>query len=192
MGGNFQTNGGIQAYGCCQSELEHIMSKLSENPDLPPLDISDYLIDQQGHDWATILKDWHWLLPSDLTVWMVTRFGDMIFVSEDGTVHLLDIGGGSVKQLATSREDFFTQVEAGDNADNWLLISLTDQCRAAGLALGEDQCYSYKIAPVFGGKYVTENVEVINLAINFSLLAEIHQQIKDLPDGTRISLLVGP
>src|SRR5688500_12913200 len=115
------------------------------------MSLSDYLIDQHGHDWGAILAEWVWLLPFDLTIWMVNRFGDLIFVPEDGTVQFLDIGAGSLMQLANSREDFFTQVALADNADNWLLISLTDECVAAGLTLGPGQCYTFKVAPVFDG-----------------------------------------
>ena len=185
-----QAGGALEDRGCNQFELQHIMYKLFGDPDQMPLNLSDYLIDQQRYEWSTILTEWHWLIPADLTIWMVNRFGDVIFVSEDGAVHLLDIGAGSVKQLAASREDFFTQVEADDNADNWLLISLTDKCISAGLTLNNGECYGYKIAPVFGGEYVTENIEVTDLVVNFSLMAQIHQQSKDLPDGTRINVVV--
>lgn len=56
------------------------------------MNLSDYLINQKAHHWASILTDWAWLLPHDLTVWMVNRFGDLILVLESGTVQLLDIG----------------------------------------------------------------------------------------------------
>lgn len=154
------------------------------------MSLSDYLIDQQDHDWANILADWAWLLPSDLTVWMANRFGDLIFVPEDGTVQILDIGVGSVGQLAKSREDFFTRIDLGDNADNWLLISLTEECVASGLTLGPGQCYIFKVAPVFGGKYALDNIEVGDLVVNYHLLAQIHKQIKDLPDGAQVKLVV--
>ncbi|MBD9480065.1 T6SS immunity protein Tdi1 domain-containing protein [Pseudoxanthomonas sp. PXM02] len=154
------------------------------------MNLSDYLIDQQGHDWSTILADWAWLLPTDLTVWMVNRFGDLIFVPEDGTVHFLDIGAGSVTQLAQSREDFSMLVDLWENADNWLLISLTDGCVAAGHMLGPGQCYTFKLAPVFGGQYALDNIAVGDLVVNYSLLAQIHRQIKDLPDGAQIKLVL--
>ena len=154
--------------------------------------LSDYLIAQEDHDWSAILVDWAWLLPSDLTVWMVNLFGDIVFVLEDGTVKLLDIGAGSVKQVADSREDFYIQIGDDENADNWLLITLVDRCVAAGLTLGPGQCYTFKIAPVFNGQYAVDNIEVGDMVVNFSLLAQIHRQIKDLPDGTPITMVVGP
>lgn len=155
------------------------------------MNLHDYLIDQAGHDWSGILAEWHWLLPSDLTVWMVNRFGDIIFVPADGTVHFLDIGAGTTKQLANSREDFYQQVDFGDNADNWLLISLTDKCVAAGLTLQPGQCYSFKVPPVLGGEYAVGNVEISDLVVNYSLLAQINQQTKDLPDGAQVKIVLG-
>jgi hypothetical protein len=155
------------------------------------MNLQDYLIDQEGHDWASILAEWHWLLPTDLTVWMVNRFGDIIFVPDDGTVHFLDIGAGATKQLADSRESFYTQIDLGDNADNWLLISLTDKCVAAGLRLQSGQCYSFKVPPVLGGEYVVDNIETSDLVVNYSLLAQINQQTKDLPDGTQVNIVLG-
>lgn len=153
--------------------------------------ITDYLIDQQGHEWSSMLSEWHWLLPENLTVWMVNRFCDVIFVKEDGTVHLLDSGAGTVKELAASRESFFTLVDQGDNADNWFLLSLTDQCTASGLTLAPGQCYSFKVPPVLGGKYELENIVPADLAVTFSFLAQIHLQTKDLLDGTPINLVLG-
>lgn len=156
------------------------------------MNLHDYLIDQAGHDWTAILSEWHWLLPSELTVWMVNRFGDIIFVSSEGAVHILDIGAGTITKIAANREDFYTQVDLVDNADYWLLISLTDKCVAAGLTLGNGQCYSFKIPPALGGKYVVDNVEMLDLAVNYSFLAQINEQTKDLADGTQVEIVVGP
>lgn len=41
------------------------------------------------------LRDWAWLLPSTLTVWLINRFGDLFVVLDDGTVHMLDVGSDS-------------------------------------------------------------------------------------------------
>ena len=154
------------------------------------MDISDYLIEQQGKDWAKLLSDWAWLLPNDLTVWMVNRFGDIVLVLDDGTVHFLDVGAGTLKQIAETREDFCVRVDADDNAGIWFLISLVDECAEAGMSLSVDQCYTFKLAPVFGGQYSIENIEVGDLEVNYSLLGQTHDQIKDLPDGATVNLVV--
>jgi hypothetical protein len=154
------------------------------------MQITDYLIEQQGIDWAAVLSEWAWLLPTDLTVWMVNRFGDIVFVAEDGWVGFLDIGAGTVSRIADSRDHFFALVDQSENADLWFLISLTDECVAAGMRPTASQCYGFKVAPIFDGKYVPENVEIADLVTNYRLLAQMHGQIKDLPDGTQVSLVL--
>ena len=154
------------------------------------MNIQDYLIDQSGKDWSELLSGWTEALPPPFTVWLVNRFGDVFAVFEDGSVHMLDVGIGVIQRLADNRDDFATQIDAGNNANHWLMIPLVDQCVAAGLTLSDGQCYGYKIPPILGGKYVVENVSPTKLSVHYSLLADIWRQTKDLPDGTRIRAVV--
>ncbi len=154
------------------------------------IDINDYLIDQAGKDWGQLLSDWIVLFPEDFTVWMVNRFGDVFAIFDDDSVHMLDVGAGTLTRMADSQDDFCQQIGMGDNANNWLMIPLVDACVAAGMRLGPDQCYSFKTPPVLGGQYDTGNSEPMDLAVHYSFLADIHRQIKDLPDGTQIKLVV--
>ena len=64
------------------------------------MDVTDYLIDQQGIEWPTLLRDWSPLLPESFTLWLVNRFGDSFVVFDDGSVNMLDIGAGLLERLA--------------------------------------------------------------------------------------------
>ncbi len=119
-------------------------------------------------------------------MWLVNRFGDVFAVFEDGSVHMLDVGTGVMQRLADSRDDFAARIDAGNNANHWLMIPLVDQCVAAGLTLSDGQCYGYKIPPILGGKYAARAV----ILRRMTLLADICRQTKDLPDGTRIRAVV--
>jgi hypothetical protein len=154
------------------------------------MNIKDYLIDQSGKDWQELLGGWADLLPSVLTIWLVNRFGDVILVMDDGSVHLLDIGGGRLERIADSKDHFADQANTSENANNWLLMPLVDQCLRAGLVLDAGQCYGYKIPPLLGGEYAVENAVTIDLVQNYSFLADLWQQTKELPDGTRVRLVV--
>lgn len=81
-------------------------------------------------------------------------------------------------------------VVANGSADNWLMIPLVDECRSAGMQLGPNQCFGFKIPPVLGGKYQLSNIEPTDLTVHYSFLAEIYKQTKDLPDGTPINAVV--
>ena len=148
--------------------------------------LHDYIIDHRGIDWPSVLRDWSWLLPATLTVWIINRFGDLFIVLDDGTVHMLDVGGGTLKQVAETRDDFANKLDEGDNANQWLMIPLIDRLVNAGLTLREGQCYSYKQPPVLGGDYTVENTCVLPIPEHYGVYGTIHKQIKDLPDGTHV------
>ena len=153
------------------------------------MNINDYLIDQRNKDWSQLLSGWAGTLPESFTLWLVNRFGDAFLVLDDGSVHMLDIGGGQISQVADSRDHFANSIDLDDNANNWLMIPLVDQCATALPPLGESQCYGFKVPPMLGGEYILDNIEPTDLAVHYSLLADIHRQTKDMPDGTRVRLV---
>ena len=154
------------------------------------MNINDYLIDQSEKDWTQLLSDWVPPLPSSFTVWLVNRFGDLFVVTDDDVVHMLDVGVGRFVPVAKDRSHFCTLLDADDNAEIWLLISLVDNCVAAGVTVSSNQCYGFKIPPVLGGKYEVVNIEPTDLSVHYSFLADIYRQTKDLPDGTKIKSVV--
>jgi hypothetical protein len=154
------------------------------------MNLHEYLIDQPGKDWSASLKGWGSVLPASCTLWLVNRFGDLFIVLDDGSVHMLDMGSGQLNRVADSRDQFAELLDVGENANNWLMIPLVDQLVAAGVVFAPDRCYGFKIPPVLGGSYDLENVAACNLAVYFSMLADIQRQIKDVPDGTPVKLVV--
>lgn len=152
--------------------------------------LPDYVIDQAGIDWANVLSAWSWLLPSKVTLWLVNRFADLFLVLPDGSVHMLDVGAGTLTRLAESREDFCIKIDEGDNANNWLMIPLVDELVAAGIALNPGQCYGFKTPPVLGGEYNIANVGPLAIWDYLGCYGSIHEQIKDVPDGGQVVLKV--
>lgn len=152
------------------------------------MNIDDYLIDSTEVDWPVVLKDWRWLLPDSLTVWLVNRFGDVFYVQDNGSIHMLDVGGGAVERVADSREQFCDLLDIDDNANDWLMIPLVDDLVAAGRPLKNGYCYGYLRNPVLGGEYTVDNSIVIPILEHYGLNAEFHQQIKDLPDGSSVKI----
>jgi hypothetical protein len=151
--------------------------------------VEDYLIDHQDFDWPTILADWAWLLPQDeFTIWLMNRYGDLFLVVEDGTVHMLNVGGGSLEVLAESRDEFCRRLDEGNNANEWLMIPLVDSLVKAGKVLESGRCYSFIIPPVLSGEYTVGNTATLPIAEHYGVNASIHDQIKDLPDGTQVRL----
>jgi hypothetical protein len=154
------------------------------------MNIHDYLIDQSGTDWSELLSGWSAILPSSFTLWLVNRFGDAFAIFDDGSVNMLDVGNGVIERLADSRDEFSAEIDVANHANNWLMIPLVDRCVANGLILTRGQCYGYKIPPILGGEYALENVTPVNLHEHYLFLADIFDQTRDLPDGTRVKINV--
>jgi hypothetical protein len=152
--------------------------------------LQDYLIDPEGVDWPGALASWSWLVPPEFTLWMVNRLCDLFIVTEDGSVQMLDVGAGTLRKLAADREEFGRLIDEGDNADVWLAIPLVDELVASGLRLQPGQCYGFRAPPVLGGEYTVENCGVLPIPDYLGAYGSIHDQLRGVPDGSRVVLKV--
>ena len=121
---------------------------------------------------------------------MVNRFGDMIVVLEDGSVHYMDFSANEMRRIAENREDFIEKIGDAANANDWLMIPLVDACVAAGKTLPAGKCYNLTIPGVLGGKYEVNNIAAVPLSEYYGFLADLHRQIKELPDGAQVKLKI--
>lgn len=154
------------------------------------ISIADYIIDQCGTNWQSALASWAWLVPSDFTLWLVNRFADLFLVLPDGTVHMLDVGCGTLTKVAESRDDFAIKIDEDDNANQWLMIPLVDRMVAAGIVLNPGQCYAFKILPVLGGDYTVANAAPLSVQDYLGAMGSIQEQLLDLPDGSEVVIEV--
>jgi hypothetical protein len=140
------------------------------------MDIREYLVDPVGKDWNRLLAYWRPPLPPEVTLWFVNLLGDLFLTTPDGAVHWLEVGTGNLSNVAPTRENFARLLDQRQNAEMWLRISLVDSCRAAGMALGPDQCYGFKIPPLLLGKYEAANLEPANIYSHYSWLSHMNKQ----------------
>ncbi len=142
------------------------------------MDVNDYLLDRGESDWAALLADWNWILPTQFTLWLVNCFGDLFLVLPgDGGICMLDVGAGTLRGIAADREDFDAKLRQDNNANEWLMIPLVDDCVAAGLTLPAGHCYGFRQPPALGGAYELANTEVVDLYAHYSALGQLHAQI---------------
>jgi hypothetical protein len=151
-----------------------------------PVNVHDYLIDQSGIDWSRILSGWWWLVPREFTLWLVNRFADLFLVFPDGSVHMLDVGVGSIAKVAECRGEFSSKIDQDDNANQWLMIPLVDDMVAAGMHLRPGECYGFKQPPVLGGHYTVENIGVFSIADYLGAYGSIDEQLRNVGDRERV------
>ncbi len=151
------------------------------------MNISDYIISQDGLNLSEMLRDWHWALPKSFDVWIVTRFADLIIVQEDGSVWFLDTGGGTFTRIADSKDQFAELADDTDTFGNWFAVRAVDEMVTAGQHLGSNQCYSFRLPTGLGGDYALSNYMVTDIHVHLAMHGQIFGQTKDLPDGTKVT-----
>lgn len=134
---------------------------------------------------SDMLSCWRWLTGQTAEIILVSTLGDAFLQEETGAVYWLSAGSGSYTKVADSLEDFQAKMVA--NVDEWFLPELVACLLIVEQKLGPNQCYGYKHPPVLGGQYDPDNFEPTDLHVHFSILGQVHEQVKDLPPGTKIT-----
>jgi len=154
------------------------------------MNLNDYIIDHSDFDWPQLLEFWGWLLPDKFTVWTMNRIGDLFIITNDGAVHMLDVGAGSLKEIAQNKDELCNKMNEPQFAADKLMMPLVNSLVASGLVLSKGECYSYKFLPIFGGAYEIDNFVIKTVAYHFAAFGPMHEKIKDQPDGSRITFKV--
>ncbi len=134
-----------------------------------------------------LLRDWRWLVGDSVRLLIVSAIGDMFLTDAAGRVSWLDTGTGKLQQVAASVDEFQRLRQQREQADQWFIPQLVGDLITSGVRLSPGQCYSYKKPPILGGEIEPANFEPTDLSVHFSVLGQIHRQVKDLPAGTKIT-----
>ena len=147
---------------------------------------NELTVDFQKHGADDLLQDWRWLLGDSMRLLLVSAIGDMFLADSSGQVFWLDAGSGRLQKIAASIDQFQQLRQQRQNADQWFIPQLIVDLINSGVRLAPGQCYSYKKPPILGGEIEPSNFEPTDLSVHFSILGQIHRQVKDLPPGTKI------
>lgn len=114
-----------------------------------------------------ILQNWKWLLTVDYEVFKISTFGDLFLSNKQGEIFILQTDFANLKQIALNSQEFYKSCYNQEN-------------------LQAGNVFSYVKPPVLGGNYEPENFEQTSITVHFSLLGQLHEKVKDLPNGTPI------
>ncbi|UCI33782.1 MULTISPECIES: T6SS immunity protein Tdi1 domain-containing protein [unclassified Mesorhizobium] len=137
-------------------------------------------------------KAWSWLLPEPWTPLVCSMVGGMFVMRPNNEVHWLDTGTGLVERVARSATDFEEIIRtAPDLVDEWFLPPLVERLHAAGKKPKAGECYGFTILPVFAeGKFDVDNMFVTPVSEQFVGMANVHRQLNELPDSSRVRIKV--
>jgi hypothetical protein len=152
-------------------------------------DLKLYIKEINKLDIEDICSCWKWRLTGQKEVILVSSVGDIFLIGNDGEINWLDTSVGQIKRIADDIQHFNELLNDFSNVDNWLLATLVDKKIKNGIMLKENEVYSFKIFPILGGEYSVENLEPTDISVHFALTGQLHENIKDIPDGTKINYI---
>ncbi|MBE7170311.1 MAG: DUF1851 domain-containing protein [Williamsia sp.] len=139
-------------------------------------------------DLEDILSCWQWQLAGMQAVITISALGDIFLLGHDSAVYWLQADAGDLTKVAESLEQYKHFLCDDEKIDNWFLPSLVEKLITAGKTLKESEVYSYKKPPVIGGEYSVDNIAPTDMSAHFACSGQICEQIKDLPDGTKVRI----
>lgn len=112
-------------------------------------------------------------------------FGDVFLESAVGW-WFLDVVGGKLTREWQSGAELEAALNTPDGQDTYLMAGLASVADSIGLRPGADQVLSFVVPPVLGGAVHPDNLEVSDMVVTVDVYGQIHEQTRDLPDGTSI------
>jgi len=147
----------------------------------------DLTVKFDEHSSDRLVQDWTWLIGQDKRPIMVSSIGDLFLADASDKVYWLNTGDGTLTDVADGIEQFKERLQNPEIVNEWFLVDLIATLKAEGRKLEPRQVYSYKKLIVLGGDYSSDNFEPMDIEVHFSFAGQIHQQVKDLPPGTKIN-----
>ncbi len=139
-----------------------------------------------------LLEQWRWLCGQSVTLVARNGFGDLFLRTEDGTVLRLDVGDGSLAQVAESEACFTESLKQSGKRELWFAERQLEGFAERGLRPNDLQCIGFKVPVVFAeSANAPNNAYVADLYEQVSFLGDLHRQIADSPDGAKVRLNVG-
>ena len=132
------------------------------------------------------LDSWKWLPVESKQPILVTAFGDIFFSADDG-IWFLDTLEGNLSRVCDTREELAAILQTEDGEDHYLFAGFVERAQREGLCLGDGECYDFKVNPMIGGKIEYENIESRNFVVAVSIAGQLHEQTRNMPDGTSIT-----
>ncbi|WP_417377715.1 T6SS immunity protein Tdi1 domain-containing protein [Gimesia sp.] len=149
--------------------------------------LNDLTINPEGVDIDELLQDWTWAMSEPMRPVLLTALGDLFAQGDSGAVYFVDVIEGEIRTVAedgTTFEDLLSDAEFV--ADHFFPARVLE-LRDAGIQLEANQVYSHQQPLVLGGNDELENYETSDVSVYISIQGQIHEQVKDLPEGTVIS-----
>ena len=139
-----------------------------------------------------MLEEWRWLCPGELSLIAVDAFADLFLEDSEFAIMRLDTTIGRLDRIAGSTEEFVRLTQSSEHRKKWFREDAAVALSEQGFDPAKGKCIGYKTPIVFEESTgLASNVYIADLYEYVSFLGDLHFQMKDVPDGGRVRLVVG-
>ena len=139
---------------------------------------------------SAIKLSWTWVGIRPRKLCWVNKFGNIILQDEGGCYWLLRPEELSCEIIAWTEEEMAKLWKNADFILDWEMVALVEIAEEKLGANNTDRCFYFIRSPVLGGDYHVENMQTIPLLELIAFSGDMAEQIKDLPDGSQIKLVI--
>ena len=142
-------------------------------------------------DVSRLLEQWRWLCGQSVTLVARNGFGDMFLRTDERKILWLNVGGGTLTEIAESDLGFEHSLAESAKRELWFAEQQLPAFAKRGLKPNDLQCIGFKTPVVFAeSRSVPDNAYVADLYEQVSFLGDLHRQIADTPNGAKVRLRV--
>ena len=133
---------------------------------------------------------WSWTEVKAEELLDVNKFGNLIFRCSNDRIWRICPEELSINCIGKDAQEYLEMRSNKEFIIDWEMEILVDIAKEKYGALESDKVYCLKTPSVLGGKYELENIGAISLEELIKVSGDLANQIRDLPDGTQITLKV--
>ena len=74
-----------------------------------------------------------------------------------------------------------------EKLDEWFMAGVVQSLLDAGMVLGKTNATATRFRPCWAARLEVANIEPTDIAVHQGILSQIHEQTRNLPEGTKIN-----
>ncbi len=143
-------------------------------------------------DVSRLLEQWRWLCCQSVTLVARNGFGDLFLRTNERKILWLNVGGGTLTEIAESELAFEHSLAESAKRELWFAEQQLAAFAERGMKPNDLQCIGFKTPVVFAeSRSAPDNAYVADLYEQVAFLGDLHRQIADVPNGGKVRLKVG-
>lgn len=139
-----------------------------------------------------LLSEWPWVCPCQVSLLARNVFGELFLLDKTGPVFWLNTTTGQCDKVSDSKAQCMEKAETREKRQEWFAEPQMQAYAQPGLVPGSSPCIGFGVPAVFAEGGTPETAYIADIYEHVSFLGDLHRQIAELPDGSKVSLRVNP